>query len=493
MKHLALPADIWECVAFFLPWRDLLPLISLNRAFYNIVLDKKYREIHWEKLDRLMTKTLVRLRRVRRLHIRAWFIEYLIRKEAFTPQSCVVSPKRWIFQYLRLPPRVAPSSGGKTPPAGDILESMTQAVRLMTHVTEYSFEWRDLSPTTDTLRFMSAARAAFGVSLRKLTLHAQLDIFTALLSTVDFENLEELELFLDHDRSVSPRSADLFRTCIAPFINHFRRSLASLLISSASKADISPLLDALHEVPHLRKLVARFAFDAAHLSDPGGLVKILRTNSDTLKNVELGWSFAAASDEEVQPRSTWGAFSAAVVTDPGVFVNLTSLKMPALSTFDGTLECLRRSANTLISLHLVDHFLKEQELRDLVRVFAHRPFDAGLQTLYLGLANLTVETLDFLANQIPGLRSLNVVLTPTTIEEISHREWQTSLFCASLVDRLYPDWSLSNLGIWEKRFIDTPVSTSEELMLMQHLARCIPSLQTFKGGPKYEGRECRPS
>jgi hypothetical protein len=62
MKHLALPADIWECVAVFLPWRDLYPLISVNRALYHIVLDARYREIHWDKVDRFMTKTLVRLR-----------------------------------------------------------------------------------------------------------------------------------------------------------------------------------------------------------------------------------------------------------------------------------------------------------------------------------------------------------------------------------------------------------------------------------------------
>ncbi|KAF7361492.1 hypothetical protein MSAN_01182600 [Mycena sanguinolenta] len=503
-QHLpVLPADIWECVASFLSLRELLPLISVNRALYNIVLDTKYREILWDKLDVHMSKTLVRLRtpsiamRVRRLHIRAWFIEYLIRK-AFTPHSYVVNSKRWISQYLRLPPRITPSTGGKSSSAGDILESMTQAVRLMTHVTEYSFEWRDLSPTPETLRFLSAGRAAFGVSLRKLVLHAQLSNFAALLTTVDFENLEELELFLDHDHSVGAHSADLLRGCIAPFVNHFRRTLASLLISSASKADVAPLLEALQGVPHLRTLVGRFAFDTVHLSDPGGLVKILRTHADTLLNVELGWSFAASLESDsdadqpsVPALSTWGAFSAAVFADPAVFVNLTSFKLPCLSTFDSTLQCLRRSADTLTSLHLVDHFLRDQELTDLVGVFAHRPFDAGLQSLHLGLMHFGVETLDLLAGRVPGLRSLGLVLTPTTVAEISHREYSpTSLFCESLAKRSYPDWALSNLGIWEKRFIDTTYTIPDELMIMQHIARCIPKVQTFKGQSKVEGR-CR--
>ncbi|KAF7361491.1 hypothetical protein MSAN_01182500 [Mycena sanguinolenta] len=485
-QHLpVLPADIWECVASFLSLWELLPLISVNRALYNIVLDMKYREIHWDKLDDHMAKTLVRLRtpsvarRVRRLHIRAWFIEYLIRKEAFTPHSYVMSSKRWISQYLQLPPRITPSTGGKSSSAGNILESMTRAVRLMTHVTEYSFEWCDLSPTPEILQFLSAARTTFGVSLRKLVLHAQLGNFATLLTTVDFENLEELELFLDHDHSVGAHCADLLRGCIAPFVNHFRRTLTSLLISSASNVDVVPLLDALQEVPHLHKLVGRFAFDTVHLSDPGGLVKILRTNTDTLSNVELGWSSAAASksdsDADHQPvpvLSTWADFSAEVVADPLVLANLTSFKLPCLSTFDATLRCLRRSADMLTSLYLVDHFLGDQELTDLVGVFSHRPFDAGLQTLS------------------PGLQSLGLVLTPTSVAVISDRE-EMGYPTRYLGGRSYPDWALSNLGIWEKRFIDTAHTVPKELKVMQHLARCIPGLQTFKGEPKSEGKVCR--
>jgi hypothetical protein len=69
----------------------------------------------------------------------------------------------------------------------------------------------------------------------------------------------------------------------------------------------------------------------------------------------------------------------------------------------------------------VDHFLREQELVDLVQVFAHRPFDAGLQTLHIGLADITVGLLDLLANKIPGLQSLGLVLTPATVSAISVR------------------------------------------------------------------------
>jgi hypothetical protein len=359
---------------------------------------------------------------VRRLHIRAWFIEYLIQKESLEPPSYAVTSKRWMARHLRLPStplRITPSSSGRSSAARDILESMTTAVRFMTHVTEYSFEWRDLSPTADTLAFLAAARTAFGVSLRKLTLHAQLANFVNLLSTVDFDNLEELELHFDHDpgdaAAADDQSGNLLRDSIAPFVNHFRRSIGSLLISSASKMDLSPLFLALHEFPHLHKFVARVAFDAAHLSDPTGLVQILRTNSDTITSVELSRSFAASSDAMPDPRSTWTDVSQATASDPTVLVNLAALRIPALEPFDSTLACLRRSANTLTSLCLVDHFLREHELIQLVQIFSHRPFDTGLKSLHVGVAYLTPAVFDLLASRLPGLLKLNLVVSDTTL------------------------------------------------------------------------------
>ncbi|KAJ7485102.1 hypothetical protein B0H11DRAFT_1150291 [Mycena galericulata] len=492
-----LPHDIWQCVASFIPYPQLFPLISVNKALYNIVMDAKYREIHWTMLDGSMIKSLVRLRtpsvagRVRRLHVRAWFIEYLVQKEFLMGKSSaapsyVVNSKRWFSRHMRRPSK---ASGGKLATAHDILEAMTAAVRFMTHITEYSFEWRDLSLTPDTLRFLTTARAAFGVSLRKLTLHAQLGNFTNLLSTVDFDNLEELELHFDHDHRVHEHSAKLLRESIAPFVNHFRRSIWSLLIASASKMDLSPLLNALQEFPHLCTLVARLAFDEEHLADPRALVQILLTNSDTLLNVEIGRSFAASSDTTSNPRSTWASLSTALASDRTLLGNLRSLKSPLLDTFDDTTMCLRRSADTLTRLCLVDCFLTHSELMEIVQVFAHRPFDSGLCELQVGLAYFTVDAFDLLASRLPGLSNLNLVVGDSIMAEVVHRNWTPSSFCISLSGHFYPDWQLSNLGIWEKRFADTSFSTGDETVVMHHLARCIPRLRTFKGVPKFAPSE----
>ncbi|KAJ7083983.1 hypothetical protein B0H15DRAFT_888719 [Mycena belliarum] len=489
---LQLPEDIWQCVASFIPIAELPILISVNKAFYNIVLDARYREIYWVKLDGFMSKSLVRLRtpsiarRVRRLHIRAWFIEYLVRKESLEPTSYFLSSKRWVSRQLRLPltpVRITPGLSGKSSAAREILESMTAAARLMTGLTEYSFEWRDLSPTPDTLQLLATARTAFGKSLRKLTLNAQLPNFSKLLSTADFDSLEELELYFDHD--TDDLSGGLLRDNITPFVNHFRRSLRSLLISSSSKADLSPLFYALQPLPHLHNFVVCLAFDVIHLSDPHGFVQTLRTNADSLSSVEVGQSSAASSYPDPAPRSTWVGLTTALMLDEAILADLTVLKIPALHDFDATIACLRRSANTLESLTLLDFFLTESQLVELINLFAHRRFDVGLKTLHIGITYLSPTVFDLISSRLPGLLSLSIVLWGAILasEVGDHHTRFRSPFCLALVGHHYPDWSLTNLGIWEKRFIDSPITKSDEKMLMEHLSRCIPGLQTFKGKP----------
>lgn len=64
-----LPHDVWALIAGLLDADHLLTLASVNRSFYHIVLDARYGEIHWVKLDDYMLKTLIRLQSVVHNHI----------------------------------------------------------------------------------------------------------------------------------------------------------------------------------------------------------------------------------------------------------------------------------------------------------------------------------------------------------------------------------------------------------------------------------------
>ncbi|KAF7329144.1 hypothetical protein MKEN_00175000 [Mycena kentingensis (nom. inval.)] len=513
-----IPQDVWSLIAQYLPRdRQLYALISLNRAFYNIILDDRYRVLRWDKLDHEMVKSLARLRtpsiarRVRRLHVFAWFIHYLARKaEAPRPPPLprMFSAQQFIVKHIRLAFALgsSPLHGGPPVPK-DVLASMTDAVRLMTNVTEYTFEWRDLPATPPTQNFLLAARAAFGVSLRKLTLNAQLDKFSSLLSTVDFDNLEDLALFFDHDNAPpgpNERTASLLCDSLVPFISHFRRSLNALAISSASKADLSPLFHALasETIPHLHRLSISLAFDAATLSDPTGIIRILQVNAESLDRVEISRAAVnmhPARGDPPKASSTWVLFSAAL-HQPAVLSGLETLKLSVLASpsdtiyteeavaFPASLACIRRSADTLTNLALANHFLTEKEFRSLLDVFAHRPLDRGLRALHIGLQFLSIEVFDLLSQRASGLRLLYLVLPRTVVLATAHTfqssdRGQDREFCVQLHSRKYTDWPLEDIGIWERRFVETHVAApfNEEVELMKHIAARIPSVRLMRG------------
>jgi len=56
-----LPEDVWRDIISFLPTELVLQMISVNRTFFNVALDMKYREVAWTKLDNGFLNILHRL------------------------------------------------------------------------------------------------------------------------------------------------------------------------------------------------------------------------------------------------------------------------------------------------------------------------------------------------------------------------------------------------------------------------------------------------
>ena len=63
-----IPDDIWRIIANHIlqseTSNDLYRLISVNRTLFNVVLDMKYGEVRWTKLDRTVVRLLGRLQYV---------------------------------------------------------------------------------------------------------------------------------------------------------------------------------------------------------------------------------------------------------------------------------------------------------------------------------------------------------------------------------------------------------------------------------------------
>ncbi|KAG6845093.1 hypothetical protein H0H87_000792 [Tephrocybe sp. NHM501043] len=159
-----LPYDVWHLIAQYLAWFEIHRLMSINRVSLNLAMDKKYKTIKWVHdgivvhLKRLQDPYVAA--RVRRLHIRTWFLQYLFQREELFEMtakhygSAIFEVKKRFAKLLGRPPPhavVAASRNiavtnrlGKLSSSKNLLKSMTKAIAHMINITEYEFEWGDL-------------------------------------------------------------------------------------------------------------------------------------------------------------------------------------------------------------------------------------------------------------------------------------------------------------------------------------------------------------
>nr|GAT47126.1 predicted protein [Mycena chlorophos] len=500
---LELPEDVWRNIAEQFTRPELAQLISVNRILFNFVLDDRYKEIRWETLDEAMTRSLQRLKvpgnaaRVRRLHIRAWFIDYLVRKDRLEPYSGGPARGKWLAplgSLLGAPPP-SPTMTFSTmgaASASDVLKAMTEAVHLMKGVTEYSFEWRDLAPTPETMDFVGAARAAFGSSVRKVCLNAQLLNFDRLLS--GFEQLDEIDLTFDYDQESWETPTVLKRT-IVPFINQFSETLRGLRIASSSKGDLTPLFEGLGKFEQLRRLSIWLAF--SHPKEPDAVTTVLRANAKTLRQLEI----IRLPGSTAPSQSAWSQFTTSFIPQASDFAYLQRISISPLPKFDETLTCLRNIGESLIQLTLIDHFLDNAELEQLLRVFSRRTLDAGLEMLHVGLKAPNLRVFELLVKYTPALHTLYLVLREPYLAALQHR----TVYHAGLdvndeaidtlltgLEAVTQDWRLRDIGVWDKRFTGATANespTMREKKVSDVLMRRIPSVRLMRGVPIADLRE----
>ena len=305
-----------------------------------------------------------------------------------------------------------------------IMKAMIKAVTGMVNVTEYNFEWRDLPLNENTSKFLSSARKAFGGSLRKLVLRAEILKFQEILAITDFEeHLEELDFHFDYTPAVGASPADVdackvaqahgLLNTIVPFLNARRSVLRSLAISSSAQVDLSAFFHALGCFPRLRSFSARIWFDDTHLSDPSGLVNLLATHSTTLLNVELrpNWPtdpipFSTRNISLEKLQISWGPTEQLLLSNVKALFGLESLTLHCHNV-EKTLPLLRRSRDTLTRLSLINRYLKFEEVKAVAQLFSHR--DYSLKSLHIEVLDMSAYLIGLVATTLPGLLSLSVV------------------------------------------------------------------------------------
>lgn len=301
---------------------------------------------------------------------------------------------------------------------GEIIRAMVTAIGGMVNVIAYGFEWRDLPLNKDTQIFLTAARAAFDTSLTKLVLSARISKLAEILVIMDFKRLEELEFNFEYDpisfnddgslvdeAVASTINRDLLVKRVAPFINHLNLSLRSLTISSSALGDHSQFFHTLSFLPALRLLAIRMPFDEKHLTHPAGLFRILHAQVSTLLALELH----PTDLDRNAPRNILLGQVRQYLLAQFHHPRLESLALPSLDQ-EMTVSLVKRTIETLTSLTLSDRFLSINEVVEIIDIFTTASRVSQLTHLSLEVQALPPRLLDTLANGLPGLLSLTLII-----------------------------------------------------------------------------------
>ncbi|KAJ7777358.1 hypothetical protein B0H16DRAFT_955537 [Mycena metata] len=494
---MSLPTEIWQQISDCIPPQHVADLYSVNRSWFDIAMNARYRQISFAFLNRAMLRDLSRLRdpavarRVRTLHVHPYFVKEVLERSHEPPQPTSRShnhPLRGKFKLAGLfrdQKRLA--RGARTSallefgsPA-DLVRTMVEVISGLPNVTHYHIAWSGLHPIDNLpTPFLTAA---FQPSVLQLTLEISLEKTVDLLGhTAALENLEELDLFLRLDHVVPPEEYEqILVEHLAPAINRLHKSLQKFSLRLCEPLDISPLFDSLRFMPALDCLSLSIPMARPHLGHPSGLGKFLDRHRQSLSHLVLratelsGDGLTPAED----PLSEWINDALSFVTGP---VKLRTLEASlTLFPIEAAAMCLGRFARTLHSLTLTGRHLPYDRVEELLG--AVRRAGAGrLHTLRLGPVTLSPELIDCLAEKLPSLRRLELLVRDVVGSEgdlplyyggTEQDDSQIGNFFIEMEQRRYLDWGLRSIALSRSSF---PYRLQYEAEYKELFMGCIPSV-----------------
>ncbi|KAJ7027854.1 hypothetical protein C8F04DRAFT_71270 [Mycena alexandri] len=494
---MSLPSELWHQVADHIPPQLVADLYSVNRPWFEIAMNARYRQISFAFLNRAMLRDLARLRdpavarRVRTLHVHPYFVKEVLERSYEPPQPTSRPhnyPLRGKFKLAglfrdqkRLARCARTSALLEFGSPADLVRTMVEVISGLPHVTHYHIAWSGLH-SIDNLPtpFLTAA---FRPSVLQLTLEISLEKTVDLLGhTAALENLEELDLFLRLDHVVPPEEYEqILVEHLAPAINRLHKSLQKFSLRLCEPLDISPLFDSLRFMPALDCLSLSIPMARPHLGHPSGLGKFLNRHRQSLSHLVLratelsGDGLMPAED----PLSEWINDALSFVTGP---VKLRTLEASlTLFPIEAAAMCLGRFARTLHSLTLTGRHLPYDRVEELLG--AVRRAGAGrLHTLRLGGVTLSPELIDLLAEKLPSLKRLELLVRDVVGSEgdlplyyggTEQDDSQIGNFFIEMEQRRYLNWGLRSIALSRSSF---PYRLQYEAEYKELFMGCIPSV-----------------
>ncbi|KAJ7230574.1 hypothetical protein GGX14DRAFT_486298 [Mycena pura] len=485
------PPEVWLQVADYLPAQVVADFYTVNSSWFDIAMNVRYRQISFAFLNRALVRDLTRLRdpavarRVRTLHIHPYFVKEVLEKPAQPcPHSHSLRGKFKLAGLFRDQKRLArcarTSALLECASPEELVRTMVEVISGLPFVTHYHIAWSALHSIHDLpVRFLVAA---FRPSVLQLALEISLEKTVDLLAhTKTLENLEELDLFIRLDHVLSAEAYEqILVDHLAPAINRLHNSLQKLSLRLCEPLDIAPLFDSLRYMPCLDSLSLSIPMARPHLGHPSGLGRFLERHRSlghlALRATELSGDGLVPADD---PLSEWINDALSFVTGPAKLRTLEASL--ALFPIEAAALCIGRFARTLHTLVLTGRYLPYERVDELLS--AMRRAGAGrLQTLRLGAVTLSPELVDLLAEKLPGLRRLELLVRDVVGSEgdlplyyggVEQDDSQIGSFLMEMEQRRYADWALRSLTLSRSSF---PYRMQYTEDYNEVFIECIPSL-----------------
>ncbi|KAF4583430.1 hypothetical protein EYR38_002181 [Pleurotus pulmonarius] len=485
MSRTELPPEIWRHILSFLsePY-ELLPICGVNRLFYDVAVDYRYRNLRMGfpsnsavfKLRRARDPWLAK--RVKSLYISTDAIELLFKE---WPSFLLPSRTPWWSAILSLLPNAVLKTVAfpepKPPPqkkdectnidAEELSNLILDAADGMTNIEKLEFHTisvsNDLGFELEFLRLLCSRLQR----LRTLTYWVGTDKVHLALPILQFCSLKEITLHIHaHGAPQASASADA-----CPRIRQFLRGLAptleSLTVSTFDREVIEQISSTLHEdivMPNLQKLNTFLMIDNVRA------FQSINANYPVLTELSL------------------------TTCTPTTVVSLGYLQLPELRS----LTLWFRHMNTthgfwngsssftqLQTLHLMHGCeLSSDEVTQLCRFFRK----ASITDLMLCVHIIDGDLIDTLALSFPSLLTLILTAEFVVRVDIPPPEVDLTPFELEMQDRSYPEWNLSwvNVALPVKDWNNYTARMEAARNVTSIVTRCIPNMKR-RGGDEEDG------
>ncbi|KIY72429.1 hypothetical protein CYLTODRAFT_486450 [Cylindrobasidium torrendii FP15055 ss-10] len=477
-----LPSELWLVISGYLSDEEIKPLAAVNRVFFNISLDIRYREITIGDMDSATVRLLKRLQdpatasRVHRLnivgHVRserasndfpsgvsAFRGRVAVAMQAL--QHSLLSPLPMAISHRPVGPvRISPE---------DATALLVTVLPLLHRLECFMIDFWHCPSGFYIHPVLSNSWPSFGSHLTTLFLTGHLSTLETVIDTQpSLPNLLELIIQLTDPflLTVDDNVATL-NNYVVPFINSLAPTLRTFMVWSWASLDLSSVFVQLRQFPHLTKFRLRTAFNKSFVSDPSGLSRFIRAHSQTLEELQLWVTCSGAMlDTSVdQPLSRW---LHDLANDTPSFPALKDLHIhPSRQVlgFDAFLSMVSKS-DILENLIIRDVYFNEEQIRSLLGVLAPDAPNVTLHSLRLNTTSFKGGLFEAMAEKLPELKSLSMHIGDLSTEQETIEQM--------LQGRKLAHWHLYNVGLWR-----SGGKVDEDSM--RAVQRCIPSVKSFWG------------